>query len=528
MIVDRPRSLLCPPQACRRAVRRRAHRRGAILAVFAILLVVLLGMVGLVVDHAILTATHRQAQNAADAAALAAALDRQRGRSLTDATATATTFVQTHNGLTTAPAPVVTSPPASRAYAGRANYVQVVVTVPVQTYLVHVVGVARNQQVQARATAGFEPHSAGEGVMVLDPDARPGLDVSGGGTLRVKGRVVVNSEGGGVDENNQPINNGNNGYAARGGQPNSSTGIFATDIDVVGGVDNPTSFKPYTTGDPSPLRTRQSPEEDPLLTLPTPVQGSTGTGHGVDPTNRGTVSVTNNNVSGVPATAPEPGGINFVAQGGEAVPGRGTPAAAGEVILFPGVYGQLSITGGTVYLVPGIYVISPKQNVSNALKITGGTVTAERVMFYNTSYSYNPVNGNPDSGDGENKTALPNTEYAGGFQINAGMKFSPIDTTKVNYAGLYPLAPAVSNEFDGMLFYQRRRHKATIQIAGDSAAGQLAGTLYAKWANFQISGQGTYDAQFVAGSISVTGQGNVTILGAGELRGRANRVYLVE
>ena len=44
--------------------------------------------------------------------------------------------------------------------------------------------------------AGSESISAGEGVAVLDPDARPGLDVSGGGTLTVRGRVVDNSEGG--------------------------------------------------------------------------------------------------------------------------------------------------------------------------------------------------------------------------------------------------------------------------------------------------------------------------------------------
>jgi Flp pilus assembly protein TadG len=502
---------------------RRTKRRGAVLVLFALFLVVLIGMVGLVVDGAILTANHRQAQNAADAAALAAALDRMRGRTMQDATTTATTFVQTYNGLSNAPAPVVSSPPSTGAYAGRSDYVEVVVTVPVQTYLVHIVGVNQNRQVRARAVAGYEAHSTGEGVIVLNPDARPGLDVGGGGTIRVNGRIVVNSEGGGVDETNQPINNGNNGFAARGGQPNSDTGLFATDIDVVGGVDNPSTFKPILAGDPSPLHTRQLPEPDPLIQLPTPVVAN-----GVDPTVRGSVSVTNQNVQGVPATSPGPGGLNFVAQGGEAVPGSVNPAVAGQVILHPGVYQSLSITGGNVYLVPGIYVLSPQQNVSNTLKITDGTVTAERIMFYNTAMSYNPNTGIPDINDGENTNPLPNAEYAGGIQINAGMKFSPIDTTSVNYQSLYPNAPPVSTVFDGMLFFQRRRHQAAVEISGNAASGLLAGTLYAKWSNFQISGQGTYDAQFIAGSVSVTGQGNVTILGAGEKRGKANKIYLVE
>lgn len=493
-------------------------RRGVVLVIFAICFIVILGMVGFVLDLAILQATHRQAQNAADSAAIAAAVTRYRGGSVNDATATATTFVQTHNRLTTAPEPVVSSPPASGPYAGRSGYVEVVVTVPLQTYLIHVLGVARNQQVSARAVAGYEAHSSGEGVAVLNPDARPGLDVSGGGALRVNGRVVVNSEGGGVDENGVAINNGNIGFAARGGQPNSTSGIFANDINVVGGVDTPASFKPYDPAEPSPLRAKQVSEPDPLINLPTPTFAK-----GVDTTRRGDISITSANVQGLTA-----GGMNFVAVGGESVANGLHTATAGEVILYPGVYDGLRITGGTVYLVPGIYVVAPPRNTTNALQITGGTVTAERIMFYNTAVSYNPLNGTPDVNDGEDKTPLPNTEYAGGFVMNAGMKMSPIDTKAINYASLYPMAPAVSSDFDGMLFFQRRRHRASIQIQGNSDQGVLSGTLYAKWSNFAISGQGTYDAQFVAGSMSITGQGDVTILSAGAGRGRAFQIYLVE
>jgi hypothetical protein len=499
---------------------RRRQRRGATLVVFAIFLIALLGMLGLVVDLAIMRERHRQAQNAADAAALAAAFDRLRGYSESTAITTATTFVQTHNGLTTSPAPTVNFPPATGAYAGEAGFVEVIVNVPIQTFFIHVLGVAQSQQVSARAVAGYEARSAGEGVMVLNPDARPGLDVSGGGTLRVEGRVVVNSEGGGNNEDGDPINNGNNLFAAKGGQPNSTTGVYAINVDVVGGVDNPTSFKPYDSGDPSPLRTGQSPEPDPLLTLPTPMSSN-----GVDNRYRGEVSVSNQNVLGLSG---DTAGQNFVAVGGESIAGGLHTAVAGEVILHPGIYGQLNITGGAVYMIPGIYVISPKKNVSDALKITGGTVTAQRVMFYNTSTSYNPQTGSPDVNDGDDKTALPNTEYSGGFTINAGMEFSPIDVNQVNYASLYSGAPAVSADFTGMLFYQRRRHQAGIDIQGNSADGLLSGTLYAKWSNFKISGQGNYDAQFIAGSISVTGQGDVTIKGAGEGRGKANQVYLVE
>lgn len=513
------RSLVNAWGRCWKSIKAYRRRRGVVLVVFAIFLIVLLAMVGFVVDWALLATTYRQAQNAADAAALGAAMDRMRGQTTQTATATATSFVQTYNGLSNAPAPTVNIPPATGPYAGQAGYVEVIVTVPYQTYIAHIIGVAQNQQVQARAVAGYEAHSAGEGVAVLNPDARPGLDVSGGGAIRVNGTVVVNSEGGGVDETGADINNGNNGFGARGGQPNSESGIFAQDIRVVGGVDNPASFKPYDLGGSSPLQCRCLAEPDPLANLPTPT-----TSTGVDSRRRGSISVTNQNVNGISS---DTAGQNFVAVGGEVV-GAGYTATAGQVILHPGIYDSISITGGSVYLIPGIYVISPSQNVSNAFQITGGTVVAQRVMFYNTSTSYNPSNGNPDINDGEDRTALPNTEYAGGFTINAGMTFSPISTSQVNYASLYSGAPAVSTVFDGMLFYQRRRHKATITIAGDSSEGNLAGTLYAKWSNFQITGQGTYDAQFVCGSMSVTGQGDVTILSAGAGRGRANQIYLVE
>jgi hypothetical protein len=68
-----------------------------------------------------------------------------------------------------------------------------------------------------------------------------------------------------------------------------------------------------------------------------------------------------------------------------------------------------------------------------------------------------------------------------------------------------------------------------MSITGNAAEGTLTGTLYAKWAEVQITGQGTYDAQFVVGSMKITGQGDITILSStGSERGKANDVYLVE
>jgi hypothetical protein len=228
--------------------------------------------------------------------------------------------------------------------------------------------------------AGFEYITAGEGVAVLDPDAWPGLDVTGGGALKVKGLVAVNSEGGGVDENGVPVNNGNNRVAASGGnQPDPTTGTFAADIRVVGGVDKPENFKNIDPDNPAnPLRCNQLPIPDPLIHLSTPVVGL-----GVDPSLRGTPAATNTNLK-----LNDPSGLNYLE------PGPGVDEQT--MVLHPGVYDSISITGGNVRFVPGIYVISAKQKNQNVLKITGGNVTAEGIMFYNTGSTYNPYTGEPD------------------------------------------------------------------------------------------------------------------------------------
>jgi len=503
--------------------RRAAERRGVILVKVAILMPVLIGMLGLVLDGGLILAARRQAQNAADAAAQAAAMDKVRGQTDDTAMATANLFIQNYNGLATADllsfGTTFNIPPASGAYIGDSNFVEVIVTQEVQTCFIQVLGVSSPVTVKARAVAGFQATAAGEGVMVLDPSAKPGLSTSGkNSSIRVNGCIIVNSEGGGVDEK---------GVAVVGLRTAASVGsgtIAGTLIAVVGGVDSPSGFKPYVTGQPSPLHCRQFGQPDPLKNLPVPV-----TGNGVDvgfnptvPSRRGTVKVTTNSVTF--SEDPENlnfENLNFTATGGEMLGGGLYIATAGQAIVYPGIYSNISIEGGNVILMPGIYVISPAKT-SDGFKMTGGTVLGKGIMIYVTGSNYVAASGLPDTGDGENPPlATPDTTF-GSVSINAAMQLSPIDNK------LYTYNPLVSKDFDGMLFYQRRRNTSRVTLTGDSAAGGLTGTLYAKWAKFDISGQGDYDAQFIVGSIDVTGQGNVTILAGGEARGKANQIYLVE
>jgi Flp pilus assembly protein TadG len=523
-----------PGRRCARP--RRCRRRGAILVWFALLLVLLLGMVGLVIDGGLLMATHRQAQNAADAAALAAAFELMYGKSNAEATATATTFVQTHNGLAGAPAPIVNIPPATGAYAGALGYVEVIASCPLQTFFIHLLpGISSQQTVRARAVAGFEAVAAGEGVAVLNPYVT-GLTVGGTSTLRVFGLVVDNSEGKGVDEFGNPVGTGENYYAGRAG---SNSPAYGTMFHIVGGVDWPENFRNIDEGDPTNvLHCAQLPVPDPLLYLPTPT-----TALGVDPTFRGEPQATNQNFQLGDADAdysPAPNYVtsdtsdpNYIDTSDPSDPYYAADPTNQKptMVLHPGIYRSISVSDGKVRLLPGIYVLRPAPNTMSSLKITGGRLLAKGIMVYNTGHNYSPETGYPDNNDGDKKPPKwggTDWDYAefGSITINASMYLSPIDLDDNTVD--YDQAHTPDRVFDGMLFYQRRRDTLGLDIQGDPSEGYFGGTLYCKWAHVKIAGQGTYDAQFVVGSMETTGGGVITVEYTGSKIGKAPQVFLVE
>jgi hypothetical protein len=158
--------------------------------------------------------------------------------------------------------------------------------------------------------------------------------------------------------------------------------------------------------------------------------------------------------------------------------------------------------------------------------MTGGTVLGEGVMFYNTGDNYDPMTGTPDIDDGAGVPPASDGAITGGITINAAMSLSPIDSK--NPAFDYSGDQAGIDVFDGMLIYQRRLNTKSADIQGDSSSGALTGTIYAKWSLFKISGQGTYYAQFVVGSMTIPGQGDVALTFGGIDLGKAPAVFLVE
>src|SRR5262249_33563392 len=158
----------------------------------------LLGMTGLVVDCGYLMASQRQVQSAADAAALAAAMELYRGGGSLNTAATAFLSV---NGLTNSPSMTLNNPPSQGPYStisGQNQSLEVILTYSVGTRFINAlnaipgINFSPTTQVKARAVAGFEPVSSGEGAIVLDPTATPGLSISGNNTrLIVNGTIVV-------------------------------------------------------------------------------------------------------------------------------------------------------------------------------------------------------------------------------------------------------------------------------------------------------------------------------------------------
>lgn len=460
---------------------RRTHRRsGAVLATVAVALPVMIGVVGLVIDTSILLATHRNLQSVADSAATSAAMAIYQGGNAASATSAATVAVQSDNALANATI-TVNAPPTSGQYAGVAGYVEVTVTQQASTYFVQILGASSLQTVSATSVSGAQPATAGAAVVLLDPNppgitvnlapvpvsltlppVLGGLQVLGLGPLIVNGAILDNNQNGGVDQNGNPAGNGPAPpYAASCTPLVSLTDVQASNIRVVGGVDNANNFKSLSGGGPSPLKCNMLPVPDPFSSLPAP---STA----VDPNN---VSATNY------------GGMQIVA-----LPLLGTTT------LNPGVYDWIEVVSGTVIFKPGVYIIRNVNPLTQiALSVLAGQVKANGVMFYITnSTNYSATSGSPDSG---NSSASP-----GGASLGTLLPSVVIASLLgSSYSGLNdPTSP-----FNGLLIYQNRTDRRPIVLADETLilGGSLSGTVYAKYGQLIFAANGTYNLQLVAGSM---------------------------
>lgn len=456
-------------------------RPAAILVWCALLLVFLLAMLGLVLDSGLLMANQRHAQNSADAAALAAAMHLIRGDTATVAEAAAKKFVTDYNKLADA---TVTVNFADKISAGpaehkTAKYVEVTVEMTYPTLFIHIVGGGQGK-IKTRAVAGYENLAYGEGAIVLDPRV-PGLSVQGGAALVLEGSLVVNSQAAGYDQYGAWVDWVAEKYGIA--TSNNST-VKARYIQLHGGVDIVDNYLPFEKGAPHPLFARAAIAPDPLRDLPIPV----------------------------PSDLTE----------------RGNPSIKSGDTLKPGIYQNIDINNIEVTFEPGIYVLMPK-NKNEGLTIRGtSTVHGAGVLFYVAGSNY-LTKGQPagyyDTLDGPLDLVgsdIPKDTFNGKVEY---AKISITGGGKITLSGLNdPDSP-----LNGILFFQRRRNTEVASITGKGGDEvSLTGTIYTKWANFSLSGGGRYDAQFVVGTMDISGSATVTLSGTGRQFGRANKVFLVQ
>jgi Flp pilus assembly protein TadG len=225
-------------------MKKRTKERGQALIVVALALIALVGIVGLVIDGGSIFLDRRKAQNAADSAALASALVRIRGESDWVGAALTSALNNGYNNDGVTNSVQVYSPPINGPLEGNVEYIQVIISSNVNTFLLRLIGTSQYTNiVNATArTKSAELKSLVNGMALVS--LAPESNCSTNKAFWLHGNVLFDITGGGVfvNSNNQTcalIQNGNSGITVKGGNG----------IDVVGGarIEKPQMFSPSIT-----------------------------------------------------------------------------------------------------------------------------------------------------------------------------------------------------------------------------------------------------------------------------------------
>ncbi|MBF6571252.1 MAG: hypothetical protein IVW54_20505 [Candidatus Binataceae bacterium] len=217
---------------------------GQVLLLTTITMVVLIGFAALASDVSLLWSERRHMQTAADAAAIAGAIALRNGESIASAADNAAALNHFSNGLERATV-TVNNPPVRGLYAGNADYVEVIVAQPEQTYFLRLLGYD-SMNVSTRAVSG-----AMNGrfcVYVLNPTAPNALNIDGGDSLNSNCGVMVDSN------SSAALTNGGT--------------LDAPSVGVVGGYRGGAGIHAGT------LKSGIAPMGDPLAYLQPPAVGS--------------------------------------------------------------------------------------------------------------------------------------------------------------------------------------------------------------------------------------------------------------
>jgi len=368
-----------------------AAERGQMVVLFALCLVVIIAAAGLLIDGGMASATRRQAQNAADTAALAAAKAVALGL---DGTAAAQSL-SASNGFPSAATDcagnassgvTVNKPPTAGAYSGSSGYIEVITQRAMRTGFAGIVGQGC-WMVSARAVAAVS--NAGVATCsfcALDNTSQNHtLVLQNSAVLRVDGDIYVNSTNGGTTPNVCTLKQWNvcgDAFDVFG----TGGSISARSISVVGGWE--THDQNIATADTLAQKSGANCREHPnppsqaqtanvcihMPVLADPLNDPANAGNIVDPPSAGSRPVAGEN--GCPSTATSGSGTS-------ASPALLT-ISTGTPTICPGTYfGGIKIMGSaSVTMQAGVYNI-----VGGGFQVIGsGSVDGSAgVMIYNSS-----------------------------------------------------------------------------------------------------------------------------------------------
>jgi hypothetical protein len=363
-------------------------RRGNIVALVALSLTAILGVVAIALDGGLLLDNHRCVQAAADAAALAAADDifshyaQDSGLDPSNTAANSARSTAAANGFNNdgvTSVVTVNIPPTSGSFSGKAGYAEVIVQFNQKRGFSSIFG-SGDLPVKARAVASGKPGTIG--ILILGPHLQGALEIRGTVNIQNSGQLYSNSD-------NTTLNDAASQGATGSVYVGSGNTVTAGGINVLNSLkaDGTVTY----TGNGG-LKYYTVPVADPLANIPEPT--TTGL------TNQGSVNLTLNTT------------------------------------LYPGVYSSITIgdssNAPTVTLSPGIYYIDN----GGSLTLNNGTLQGTGVMIVNNTQAdqifgwTNPAKGTIN--------LTPPTINADG--TNSGGTW-PTGTSAATYAGISMWVP---------------------------------------------------------------------------------------
>ncbi|HEV2325669.1 MAG TPA: pilus assembly protein TadG-related protein [Terracidiphilus sp.] len=333
---------------------------GQVLVVTSLSMMVLLGVMGLALDTGMLFHAKRTQQIAADAAAVAGALDFRYNADVDSAIAAGQAaaaqngFTDGSNGITVS----INIPPKYGETKGLNGYIEAIVQYPSPTYFMRLVGF-NSVNMATRAVAG-----TGSTYACIWTLARSGADVSinGNGVLYTPHCSIYDDS---AAANALVLTGGGN--------------ITAKSIGIVGSY----SVSNNGTLTPTP-KTGLAPAADPLASLPAP-SASTDTCSG----SNCNISISgNSSITLQPGTyssiSNSGGGTVTLASGNYTITGNVTSSSNGGIVFGPGNYtigGKLSDSGSSsMTFGSGTYIVGGNLNLTGS-----GTISGTGVTFYTES-----------------------------------------------------------------------------------------------------------------------------------------------